>query len=184
MRRQTIEVDEEVFKALQMKATPFVDTPNDVLRRLLLGTNQAQENRRPSAISSLSDLPAEDADAFARRIIEREFGASPTRRPPYRLMFEYDDLRVYAQNFNKKSDHVWYRVTEGPWRELRRNDKKAWLCFTNPAEKYAFLIPVQDVQRRMEQVGYNRRYLEVNINAVEARWSELQWNISPYLKRT
>ncbi|HEU0072449.1 MAG TPA: winged helix-turn-helix domain-containing protein [Dehalococcoidia bacterium] len=31
----TIRVDDEVFKELQMHATPFVDTPNDVLRRLL-----------------------------------------------------------------------------------------------------------------------------------------------------
>jgi hypothetical protein len=31
----TIRVDEEVFKALQARAEPFVDTPNEVLRRLL-----------------------------------------------------------------------------------------------------------------------------------------------------
>lgn len=32
---QTIEVDQEVFAALQERAQPFVDTPNSVLRRLL-----------------------------------------------------------------------------------------------------------------------------------------------------
>jgi hypothetical protein len=31
----TIRVDDDVFRGLQKKATPFVDTPNDVLRRLL-----------------------------------------------------------------------------------------------------------------------------------------------------
>ncbi|GEM_PF-6432601 len=35
----TIRVDDEVFRALQSKAMPFVDSPNDVLRRLLLGTS-------------------------------------------------------------------------------------------------------------------------------------------------
>ena len=36
MKKHTIEVDEEVFEALQELATPLVDTPNSVLRRLLL----------------------------------------------------------------------------------------------------------------------------------------------------
>lgn len=31
----TIRIDDDVFKALQRRATAFVDTPNDVLRRLL-----------------------------------------------------------------------------------------------------------------------------------------------------
>ncbi|XVU22919.1 hypothetical protein ACQPZJ_37450 [Actinoplanes sp. CA-054009] len=31
----TIEVDDEVFAKLQGRAVPFVDTPNDVIRRLL-----------------------------------------------------------------------------------------------------------------------------------------------------
>lgn len=31
----TIRIDDEVFGALQGRATPFVDTPNDVLRRIL-----------------------------------------------------------------------------------------------------------------------------------------------------
>jgi negative regulator of replication initiation len=36
MRKVNIEIDEEIFNFLQNQATPFVDTPNDVLRRLLL----------------------------------------------------------------------------------------------------------------------------------------------------
>lgn len=38
MKKITIEIDEEVFGFLQKKARPFIDTPNDVLRRLLLRT--------------------------------------------------------------------------------------------------------------------------------------------------
>ena len=37
MNMQTIEVDDEVFQFLQRQAVPLVDTPNSVLRRLLLG---------------------------------------------------------------------------------------------------------------------------------------------------
>jgi hypothetical protein len=36
MARRTIEVDDEVFAFLQQHCEPLVDTPNDVLRRLLL----------------------------------------------------------------------------------------------------------------------------------------------------
>ena len=46
----TIRVDEDVFKALQKKATPFVDTPNDVLRRLLGLTKEMA--RRPASSRS------------------------------------------------------------------------------------------------------------------------------------
>jgi len=34
---RAIEIDEEIWKALQERARPFEDTPNDVLRRVLLG---------------------------------------------------------------------------------------------------------------------------------------------------
>lgn len=36
MQKQKIEIDQEVFEFLKSQAEPFVETPNDVLRRLLL----------------------------------------------------------------------------------------------------------------------------------------------------
>jgi len=41
MRKITIEIDEEIFNLLQEEATPFIDTPNDVLRRLLLKNDKS-----------------------------------------------------------------------------------------------------------------------------------------------
>ncbi len=38
MSRHSIEVDNEVFEFLKEHAEPFVDTPNSVLRKMLLGT--------------------------------------------------------------------------------------------------------------------------------------------------
>ena len=43
MKKHHIEVDEDVFEALQEMATPLVDTPNTVLRRLLLEGRVSQE---------------------------------------------------------------------------------------------------------------------------------------------
>ncbi|MFJ9479697.1 hypothetical protein ACIRRI_32595 [Streptomyces mirabilis] len=47
----SIEIDDEVFALLQSQCEPLVDTPNDVLRRLLLGSSgqlsAATAERRP-----------------------------------------------------------------------------------------------------------------------------------------
>lgn len=53
MRMISIEVDEEVFSYLQAKAQPFLDTPNTVLRRELLGREQPPpaHNSHPSNAS-------------------------------------------------------------------------------------------------------------------------------------
>ena len=54
--KHKIEVDEEVFEELQRRAKPFVDTPNDVLRRALLtGTAvaSARATRRPGHLIRL-----------------------------------------------------------------------------------------------------------------------------------
>ena len=52
MRKITIEIDEEIFNLLQNMATPFVDTPNDVLRRLLLKSPPIN-NYEASAVSAI-----------------------------------------------------------------------------------------------------------------------------------
>jgi hypothetical protein len=63
MRLHTIEVDDEVFRHLQSQAQPLLDTPNTVLRRLLLGalapTGQAHTGRAPSIKpEAATQLPA------------------------------------------------------------------------------------------------------------------------------
>ncbi len=39
----TIEIDDDVFDALKQHAEPFVDSPNDVLRRLLVDSPSARQ---------------------------------------------------------------------------------------------------------------------------------------------
>jgi hypothetical protein len=52
-----IEVDDEIFALLQREAEPFVDTPNDVLRRRLLAndsrTRPSQRQRRKGPLAGL-----------------------------------------------------------------------------------------------------------------------------------
>ncbi|WP_406422756.1 hypothetical protein OH809_09950 [Streptomyces sp. NBC_00873] len=51
MPKRSIEIDDEVFAFLQSQSEPLVDSPNDVLRRLLLGSSgqppAATAERRP-----------------------------------------------------------------------------------------------------------------------------------------
>ncbi|MFY1700519.1 hypothetical protein ACN28G_02000 [Micromonospora sp. WMMA1923] len=48
MTRRTIEVDDEVFTFLQEHCEPLVDTPNDVLRRLLLSGDSEEPHEKPA----------------------------------------------------------------------------------------------------------------------------------------
>jgi hypothetical protein len=43
----TIRVDDDIYRYLQERAQPFIDSPNDVLRRLLLG-DSAGDDRDPN----------------------------------------------------------------------------------------------------------------------------------------
>lgn len=56
MGRRTIEIDEDVFTHLQHNSEPLVDTPNDVLRRLLLGDiaqGGPRSTRKPGALAEI-----------------------------------------------------------------------------------------------------------------------------------
>ena len=123
-----------------------------------------------------------DLDSFINSLLDSNFEGTFGRRPPYRLMFESESALVYVQNFNKESDHLWYRVTENPWTELRRSTKPAWVAFTNPPEHLGFVIPVSDIKDRCQQRGWTRPHLEVNIDPATCRWTELDWDIKNYRK--
>ncbi|MFD5929458.1 hypothetical protein [Streptomyces sp. NPDC060333] len=55
MPKRSIEIDDEVFAFLQNESEPLVDTPNDVLRRLLLKNEGAGPERRPGDLMPLLD---------------------------------------------------------------------------------------------------------------------------------
>jgi hypothetical protein len=62
MRMHKIDIDQEVFDYLKSQAEPFTDTPNDVLRRLLLGNtindNDVQSGARSTSSTNPPPVPA------------------------------------------------------------------------------------------------------------------------------
>lgn len=179
-----IDVDSEVFGFLQEHARPFMDTPNDVLRRLLLARESKFKRRFASAYNPEQPLTlgSSSAEAYVRAFLTSHFGSGFERRSPYRMMFESQDSLVYFQNFNKESDHLWYRVNEKPWKELRASRKEAWIVLTNPAGRFGFALPVADLKDRIQRANWSRNYLEINIDPSTSRWSELDWNLTKYRK--
>ena len=70
-----IEIDDDVFEFLQKRAVPFVDSPNSILRRLLLKDRAVKEKLypvpNPKSSDVITDMPLrslqdrEDKNGFA-----------------------------------------------------------------------------------------------------------------------
>lgn len=177
----TIKIDSEVFYMLQRHAQPLVDTANDVLRRILLKVPQPPL-RTPKKSTPRPDYeaPLVDSATFVQFILQDRFGDGFHRFGRYQYMFESSDQIVYFQNYNQKTDLLWYRVTKKPRKDLTSSSKQAWLCLTNPAERYAYIIPIADIEERAESSGWSRDEFEIHIIPRESRWVEIDWNISQY----
>ena len=175
-----IEVDREVYDYLQSEAVPFTDTPNAVLRRLLLKDNAPNKIIKPEGHQVLR---SDNSKAFVSFVLKRDFAEQLHKRSPYKMMFESDKHLIYFQNFNKENDRLWYRVTSKPYEILRSSRKITFLILTNPAERIAYIIPFEEVKNRCHVSKWTRDYLEINIDHMSSRWIELNWNIKEYLKR-
>lgn len=236
MKKHQIEVDEEVFEVLQELATPLVDTPNSVLRRLLLegggrflmdsasdldqwvGESRAMLSPPPAARRAYSELsrfdeppqasaPAEEESPYASLGHERRAarGMSPRRfgkllvarefpgemferarrdRGAFRTMFESEQRVVYFLNFNKPgATNLWYKVNATALHALLAADKPAYVVFTNPAERLAWVIPIDDLARAYKQYGDRALAegdLDVNIDVERDRIRELDWSVEAY----
>lgn len=183
----SILIDQDVFEFLQKHATPLVDSPNDVLRRLLLGQSSPSP-RKEATVGSVMAAPMRplspvSAEAFVEDVLREKFGPGFRRVSPYRMMFESSDALVYFQNFNKETDHLWYRITENPWRALTSSRKAAWVCLTNPAERFAYAIPVSAIQSHVARSKWTRPFLEINIDPATSRWTEFDWRLDEYFER-
>ena len=177
----TIKVDSDVFLELQRRAVPHVDTANDVLRKLLLKESSSLSRVKQSVHSVKDrDVPLVDTDTFVRLLLRFRFGNDFELVGQYRYMFESKRQLVYFQNYNKETDQLWYRISKKPRQDLAFSKKQAWLCLTNPAERYAYIIPMEDVEEQARRSKWSRDEFEIHIYPQESRWSELDWNIARY----
>jgi len=185
---RTIEVDSEVYAFLQAEAVPFVDDPNSVLRRLLLrrATNRPTESggKTSRVQRHVTKPPERDTagnEAYVQRVLKDKFSGVVRRVPGYRMMFESDKDIVYFHNFSKvNGENLWYRLNAAPLSVMRSRKKQKWICFTNPADNYGFLVPLDDIDRRVKAAGWDRDDREVNIHVSEGLWRELRWQLDPY----
>ena len=68
MKTYSIEIDERIWHYLQQHAEPFVDTPNSVLNRLLIGEQAKQE--APESIFSIPSVSVEGLPKSLSQILE------------------------------------------------------------------------------------------------------------------
>jgi hypothetical protein len=180
----SIEVDEEVYNALKKMAEPFVDTPNTVLRRILKFDSIPEESitiNRPFSVSRSRSSERVLSEVFMSSYLTVQYKEKFMVRSPYRAMFESGNYLVYFQNFNKAGTaNLWYRLNEDSLKVLRSTNKAAHVCFTNPAEKFAYQIPMVDIDRQAEKAKWTKNFYEVNIDPVNSRWRELDWKIDKY----
>jgi len=173
-----IEVDEEVFKFLQENANAFVDMPNDVLRRKLLGKKSKMQIIKKTKVSANDGY---NPQQFVKQILNSRFSGNFTSIPRYQFMFESINDIVYFQNFNKSNNNLWYRLNHNPIKMLIQKGKTAYICFTCPPEKIAYLIPLGDIQKQITRAKWSRESIEVNIDYLHSRWREFDWDIQSYL---
>lgn len=123
-----------------------------------------------------------DTNEFVHLVLKKEFQEEFRKKSPYRYMFESTKFLTYFQNFNQESATLWYRVNEKPLKMLMSSSKESYLCLTNPAERLAYVIPIQAIEKQIALSGYQRDYLEINIDHMSKKWKELDWNIKQFLK--
>lgn len=186
---QTIEIDTEVYTFLQKQAIPFTDDPNSVLRRLLLDPKHGSETpeSKSTAVRSnriavrTGDRDNAGNEAYVQKTLGQKFIGKFRRVPGYRMMFESQSDIVYFHNFSKlNGENLWYRLNATPLATMRSKKKSKWICFTNPADNYGFLVPLEDIDRRVKASGWDRDDREVNIHVSEGLWRELGWRLDEY----
>lgn len=123
-------------------------------------------------------------EEFIEQILEEEYGGPFRVRPPYRTMYQDEEHLIYFQNFNRAGTaNLWYRLKGTAMDTLTSDRRRAYVVFTNPADRFAYLIPVGDLETQVRKVGWEREDLEVNIDPGTDRWRELEWDLSEYLRR-
>ena len=178
-----IKVDDDVFKFLKKHAEPFNDTPNSVLRRLLLGEKPFKEDNKPGRKDlEITRASQKSPGGFIDWVLKNKFSEHFIICPHYRMMYESESQIIYFQNLNKgESKNLWFRLRSKPLQVMRSSGKKAYICLTIPADEYGYLLPLNEVDRHVSSANWTRSNLEVNIDPSDDMWKELKWKLDEYI---
>jgi hypothetical protein len=126
---------------------------------------------------------------MGRRLVAQEFAGehfdrAGKARSSFRTMFESTKRLVYFLNFNKPdSRNMLFRVTASAIEALTSAAKPAYVIFSNPARRIAWVIPVKDMLNQYRKVfgeAFTPQDLVLNIDIENNLLRELNWDISEY----
>lgn len=126
---------------------------------------------------------------FGKLLVAREFPGemferARRERGAFRTMFESKQRVLYFLNFNKPgATNLWYKVNATALHALLEADKPAYVVFTNPAARLAWIIPIEDLAdayKRFASRGLRSGDLDVNIDVERDRIRELDWSVEEY----
>lgn len=177
-----IEIDEDIFNFLRKHAEPLTDSPNSVLRRLLLGEKTVKvDGRMAGRDLNIGRASQGSRGEFIDWVLRNKFSEQFNIYSTYRMIYESDSQIVFFQNLNKgDSKNLWFHLRSKPLEIMRSSNKKAYVCLIIPADGYGYLIPLDEVDRHVSSTKWPRSYLEVNIDASDNRWRELDWKLDEY----
>lgn len=127
MRDYQIEIDEEVMNYLKNFAEPFEDTPNSVLRRLLLQKNQNSANLRIGSKIKLPEYPIGTSVAL-QQILEviylvKRYKYTRTSATNYVAKYRNTAPQTvfdkYCRQLDKKAHEIDYLFEDSNLNELK-----------------------------------------------------------------
>ena len=183
-----IEIDKDVYVFLQKSAQPFEDTPNTVLRRILLegnsGTNNIVltaniENRAEYRTSEKKPGKIKITDLLQQTVGQSDW----IRVGRQRNLYENEKERIYVLRFDKsKTPNLWFRIPPIAYDLLTETRKKSYFLFVNQADRYFFQVPMSDLDKKVSDKGIAFLPETINIDPAKKKLRELDWDISAYFK--
>ena len=149
MKMYKIEVDEEVYRFLQSKAEPFIDTANSILRKLLLGSTTSPA-RGKSRLESL-DIPRRIPDGLGH-ILEVAYLVSKysmdrteaTREVAERHNIMYPTVAdKYTRQLDKAAHDIDTMLDEPKFSQLKRTLEEKYHMYSDYINEFFNMLESQ-----------------------------------------
>jgi len=171
-----IEIDSQIYDFLKSKVKGFNDTPNSVLRRLLLGDEYLKKQRGLKPLN----IVEQSTQAFVTRILNEILGGGFEKVGRFHYLFKSDSKIIYFQNFNDESyTNWWYRIGTKAFEILDSSPKEGTIYLTNPGEFVYYALPFDEFKARTTGI-LNNKGIDVNIKHQTNMWGRIHWNLKEY----